>query len=99
MRGAVDLENRCEHYALPLDIVAIKFPCCGEYYPCYECHENLADHKAERWKRFDVPAILCGVCKSELLIEEYLCGDFSCPHCQSLFNPGCKNHFALYFDL
>jgi uncharacterized CHY-type Zn-finger protein len=45
----VDPETRCAHWHSPLDIVAIKFKCCGRWYPCYECHSELADHAASVW--------------------------------------------------
>ena len=32
--ATVDDQTRCVHYAGPLDIVAIRFHCCGEFYPC-----------------------------------------------------------------
>jgi uncharacterized CHY-type Zn-finger protein len=97
----VDGQTRCIHYHSPLDIIAIKFKCCGEYYPCFECHEEAAGHSAERWKRseWDQKAILCGVCRHEMRIAEYLeCGN-RCPSCNAAFNPGCSKHYHLYFDI
>jgi len=97
----VDDQTRCEHYHSPLDIIAIKFKCCEEYYPCYKCHEECADHEAEVWKReeWDTKAILCGVCKEELTINEYMSSGNYCPRCQSAFNPGCSKHYHLYFEI
>ena len=42
----VDEMTRCVHYRTEVDIVAIKFACCNEYYPCHRCHEETADHPA-----------------------------------------------------
>jgi uncharacterized CHY-type Zn-finger protein len=95
----VDDETRCIHYHSPLDIVAIRFACCGEYYPCHACHAESAGHPARQWPRAerDREAILCGACGAELTIAEYLETD-SCPRCAALFNPGCRLHSPLYFE-
>ncbi|WP_224448776.1 CHY zinc finger protein [Haloprofundus salilacus] len=96
----VDAETRCEHYHADRDVIAIKFPCCGVYHPCFECHETLADHEPERWSlgRFDEPAVLCGVCGERLTVAAYLDADHACPSCSAEFNPGCALHAHLYFD-
>ncbi|MFJ3957110.1 CHY zinc finger protein [Arthrobacter sp. NPDC090010] len=95
----VDDQTRCIHYRTPVDVVAIKFACCGEYYPCHLCHEETASHPAQTWPRDarDEHAILCGVCKHELTIEAYLSAD-TCPSCGALFNERCRLHTHLYFD-
>ncbi|MDR6971552.1 CHY zinc finger protein [Leifsonia shinshuensis] len=95
----VDDETRCIHYRSPLDVIAIRFACCGEYYPCHLCHAEAAGHPAEQWPREsrDREAVLCGVCGSELTIAEYLRVD-ACPHCAAPFNPGCRLHTHLYFE-
>jgi uncharacterized CHY-type Zn-finger protein len=96
----IDANSRCEHYHSELDIVALRFPCCDRYYACFECHQALAGHEAGRWPlgEFGQKAILCGACGIELTIAEYLEVDSKCPVCGALFNPGCKNHFDLYFE-
>lgn len=96
----VDEQTRCIHYRSPLDIVAIKFKCCDRYYACYFCHQDLESHPPARWTReeFDRPAILCGACRAELRIEQYLSCGFACPSCGAPFNPGCANHYHLYFE-
>ena len=96
----VDEQTRCIHYSTPLDVVAIRFRCCGEYYPCHLCHADAADHPAEQWpaSQWDTPAILCGVCSTELTVTEYLAVD-SCPACAAPFNPGCALHAHLYFEV
>ena len=101
VRGAtVDQQTRCVHYASPLDVVAIRFACCGEYYPCYRCHEEAAGHPIKVWpaSAFDTRAVLCGVCRRELTIAEYLATD-ACPHCGARFNPGCHAHAHHYFAM
>jgi uncharacterized CHY-type Zn-finger protein len=96
----IDNETRCVHYHSDLDIIAIKFKCCGDYYPCFSCHEEAVDHVAQTWQKdeFDTFAIICGICKHELTIHQYLQSDSTCPNCQAAFNPKCSNHYHLYFD-
>ena len=93
----VDTETRCIHYSTPLDVIAIRFRCCGEFYPCHLCHEESVDHTAERWEDADQEcAVLCGVCGHVLTIGQYA-GAERCPSCDAAFNPGCKLHWGLYF--
>jgi uncharacterized CHY-type Zn-finger protein len=95
----VDDETRCVHYRTALDVVAIKFWCCREYYPCHLCHEEAADHPAQQWPAAEQGAegILCGVCQHQLAITDYLRVD-GCPRCGAAFNPGCRLHAELYFE-
>lgn len=95
----VDAETRCAHYRSEIDIIAIKFKCCGEWFPCYECHVEQSEHAAEVWAQteFDARAILCGGCGHQLTINEYLNCDSVCPQCRRRFNPGCARHYDLYF--
>ncbi|HEU5139205.1 MAG TPA: CHY zinc finger protein [Bacillales bacterium] len=97
----VDRHTRCKHYKTERDIVAIKFACCKTYYPCYQCHDEQADHPIIPWTKesFQEKAILCGNCGYELTINEYLGAEWSCPRCNEGFNPGCGNHLSLYFQL
>src|SRR5690349_25049559 len=97
----VDEHTRCVHYHSPLDIIAIRFKCCDQYYPCYECHQEVAGHGSEVWKKdeFNVRAILCGICNNEMTIREYLASNDRCPHCHSAFNPNCNKHYHLYFEI
>ncbi|MGE0586979.1 MAG: CHY zinc finger protein [Cyclobacteriaceae bacterium] len=97
----LDNQTRCVHYHSPLDVIAIKFKCCDQYFPCYSCHEETVDHEAVRWEKseFDKPAVLCGVCKTELTINQYLNSNNTCPNCEARFNPGCANHHPLYFEI
>jgi uncharacterized CHY-type Zn-finger protein len=95
----VDDQTRCAHYSGPTDIVAIKFKCCGSYYPCFQCHRDGAGHDAQQWPadEWDEKAILCGVCGTEQTIRTYLAVR-SCPTCDSDFNEGCRLHRHLYFE-
>ncbi|MEO7659599.1 MAG: CHY zinc finger protein, partial [Pyrinomonadaceae bacterium] len=43
----IDPQTRCSHYKSALDIIAIKFKCCGKWYPCIECHRAIAGHEPE----------------------------------------------------
>ena len=100
LRGvAVDADTRCVHYDAPVDVVAIRFPCCECYYPCFRCHEAVTDHEPARIprERFRDPGVLCGACGATLTVDEYLdCGD-ACPDCEAAFNPGCRRHRDRYF--
>ncbi|MGY6522709.1 MAG: CHY zinc finger protein [Mongoliitalea sp.] len=98
---SIDNQTRCIHWHSALDVIAIKFKCCDKYYPCFSCHEEEADHTHEVWPKdeFDQKAILCGVCAHELTIQEYMESNNTCPKCEANFNPGCSNHYHLYFDV
>ena len=97
----IDDHTRCIHFQSPLDVIAIKFKCCGEYYPCYTCHMEEADHEAQVWRKneFGTQAILCGICKNEMTIATYLETKDHCPFCHASFNPNCSNHYHLYFEI
>jgi len=102
VKGKLEDEfTRCEHYHSKLDVIAIKFKCCGEYYPCYQCHSEDVNHSAQAWSKdeFDTKAILCGVCKTELTIHQYLSSGNNCPVCNAAFNPSCSKHYHLYFKI
>ena len=47
----IDDQTRCAHYHSSLDVIAVKFKCCNEYYPCYYCHKESSDHPADTWKK------------------------------------------------
>lgn len=95
----IDPQTRCSHYHSDLDIIAIRFKCCERWFPCYECHSEITDHKAEIWPadERDTLAVLCGGCGRQMSITEYLDCDSTCPACESKFNPGCATHYHLYF--
>jgi len=95
----LDGETRCAHWHSALDVVAIRMKCCGLYYACKDCHEALAGHAIATWpeNEWDVRAVMCGVCGTEMSIRAYLgCGD-ACPTCRASFNPGCRHHHHFYF--
>src|SRR5436305_737384 len=96
-----DAQTRCAHWHSPLDIIAIKFKCCGEWYSCYECHKAIAGHDPTAWhsEEFGEGAILCGACQSQLTINEYLTSASEWPRCSAKFNPGCARHYDLYFEV
>ncbi|AIE84886.1 zinc finger CHY domain protein [Fimbriimonas ginsengisoli Gsoil 348] len=101
VRGlAVGSKTECAHYHSQLDVIAIRFKCCGEFYPCYQCHTAVSDHPAVRWGKddLDAEAILCGACGTRLSIRAYLDCASRCPACAASFNPGCANHHTLYFS-
>lgn len=100
VKGAIDNETRCKHYHMDNDRIAIKFYCCGEYFPCYQCHEEHGCGKIEVWPKtkFEEKAILCGSCGKELTIQAYLDSGYHCPTCQGKFNPNCYFHYHLYFE-
>ena len=47
--STVDSQARCVYYSSKTDVVAIKFKCCGSYYPRFLCYRDCADHQAEQW--------------------------------------------------
>ncbi|MGY5851754.1 CHY zinc finger protein [Salegentibacter sp. F14] len=97
---SIDKQTRCVHWNSALDVIAIKFKCCEKYYPCFSCHEEDAEHEHQVWPKtaFSEKAILCGVCGHELSIDQYLESGNTCPNCSAGFNPGCSNHYHLYFE-
>lgn len=100
VRGVeLDEQTRCVHYGTDEDVVAIRFGCCEEYYGCFKCHEAVAEHPAEPWptERRAEPAVRCGVCESEMTAVEYLATE-ACPNCEVRFNPGCAEHYHVYFE-
>jgi uncharacterized CHY-type Zn-finger protein len=101
VRGiSLDPQTRCGHWHGPTDIVAIKFKCCGEYYACKDCHDELAGHAPQVWPRmeWDERAVRCGACGHELTINEYLACEARCPACRASFNPRCSLHHHFYFE-
>ncbi|MFD1204651.1 CHY zinc finger protein [Sporosarcina contaminans] len=100
MGSIIDEETRCKHYNSKVDIIAIKFHCCKMYFPCYSCHEEsgCGTHKVWPKDQFNEKAVLCGICKHEMTIEEYKNSQYKCPSCHAEFNPGCGLHWELYFE-
>jgi len=96
----LDPETRCLHYHGPTDIIAIKMKCCGLYYACKDCHIALAGHPIQVWRQSEwhQPVILCGACRNELSISQYLQCDARCPACHRAFDPACRHHHHFYFE-
>jgi uncharacterized CHY-type Zn-finger protein len=101
VHGAIDEQGRCKHYLSPVDIIAIKHKCCGQWFACIHCHQEAADHAPDVWlqKEFDEKAIRCGNCKTVFSIHQYLKSANHCPSCQASFNPRCSNHYHFYFQV
>ncbi|HBR57594.1 MAG TPA: hypothetical protein DEA22_09010 [Blastocatellia bacterium] len=97
----VDGETRCGHWHGAEDIIAIKFKCCGKWFPCFECHSAEAGHPAQTRpnEEFDEQAVLCGNCGRRLTVNQYLRCHSRCPDCNAGFNPRCANHYHLYFEI
>jgi uncharacterized CHY-type Zn-finger protein len=97
----VDDRGRCAHFHEPGDIVSIRFACCGRYFACHLCHAQLADHTAERWPplAFHVEAVLCGACRTELTIDDYLASSTRCPQCGADFDAALAVHHPFYFAI
>lgn len=97
---AVDAQTRCSHWRGPHDTIALLMKCCDRWVACFECHREYTDHPAEVWSihERDQRAVLCGSCGEALTISEYLNAP-SCLHCGTHFNPGCADHYHLYFEM
>lgn len=93
--------TQCAHWHSPLDIIAIKHFCCQKFYACISCHDVEETHKSGVWPRDqrNEKAVLCGACKHILSVDEYMHSGSRCTNCGEGFNPGCKNHWNLYFQL
>lgn len=99
VRGpAIDDQSRCVHYRTALDVVALRFRCCGDWYPCVHCHDATVAHTREVWEpeAGDEHAALCGACGTTMSISRYRAST-ACTTCGAGFNPGCSRHHALYF--
>jgi uncharacterized CHY-type Zn-finger protein len=74
--------------------------CCGEYYACKDCHDALAVHPilVRPRQEWDQPAVACGICQTEMSINEYMASGNRCPKCNAEFNPNCKKHYEFYFE-
>ncbi len=90
-----DEEGRCAHYHSPVDVAALRCGACGRYYSCYQCHDALEDHPFMAAAAEDSHPVLCGACGRGLSREEYQQG--RCPYCGQSFNPGCRQHYSIYF--
>ncbi|KAF2025351.1 zinc finger CHY domain-containing protein [Setomelanomma holmii] len=93
--------TQCAHWNSLLDIIAIKHFCCNKFYACISCHDECESHCSGVWPRSrrDEKAVLCGACKHILTVDEYMDSGSRCTSCKSGFNPGCENHWGLYFEM
>ena len=101
IRGSLtDHKGRCIHYNSDVDIVSYRFPNDPHYYPCFQCYEAIHGHFPRN--KYNISseehAVLCGACKQTIAINEYVQVNH-CPHCHHQFNPGCHDHFHLYFNM
>lgn len=96
----LDAQSRCAHWHSAVDVVAMRFKCCGEYYGCRACHDETAEHPVKLWSEADAGecVAMCGVCGFELTMAVYLAGHPSCPACAAAWNPRCVLHRHLYFE-
>ena len=96
----LDEETRCQHYHSERDIIALKCFACQKYYPCFLCHDRYEDHAflAYPVSRSEDRVVLCGHCRTELTISQYLGCEDTCLICTHPFNPGCKKHRSIYFQ-
>jgi uncharacterized CHY-type Zn-finger protein len=93
--------TQCKHWNSPFDIIAIRHACCEKFYACISCHDALENHISSVWSHSQrhERAVLCGKCKHVLQIDEYLSCGSVCTSCGAGFNPGCKGHWGLYFEM
>ena len=96
----LDEETRCQHYHSERDIIALKCFACQKYYSCFLCHDRYEDYAflAYPMSRSEDRVVLCGHCRTELTISQYLGCEDACPICTHPFNPGCKKHRSIYFQ-
>src|ERR1700677_2761015 len=75
-----------------------KMAWCGVYYAGKGCLGLLAGRAVRVWPtaKWDVPAVLCGVCGYKLTIREYMDSGSVCPRCKAGFNPGYSSHSKFY---
>ena len=97
----VDPQTRCAHWHSELDIIALRMKCCGNWFPCYDCHTETTSHTGAVWPLDEraTEAILCGACGHTLTIQDYLACESTCTACATPFNPGCATHAHLYFEV
>jgi uncharacterized CHY-type Zn-finger protein len=52
-------DKKCSHYSRKC---LLKAKCCGKYFPCRKCHDEVEDHKIDR---FATEFVACKVCRAE----------------------------------
>ena len=93
--------TQCAHWHSALDIIAIRHASCLKYYACITCHNELETHEPAVWPLSlrGERAVMCGQCRYELRVDEYMQSGSCCTNCQAAFNPKCKGHWELYFEM
>lgn len=102
LRGRpIDAASRCVHWQGPSDVVAFRFACCDGWWPCHACHEEMAGHGAIPWPvgHFSERSVLCGACGQAMTVPDYTSSGSRCPSCRAEFNPRCRPHWPLYFEM
>lgn len=90
----------CRHWDGPDDVLQLALPCCHRFWPCRDCHDEAADHEAQRWPDdSDAAALRCGRCRATQTVAAYLASPDACPACGGAFNPRCRSHHHLYFQV
>lgn len=89
-----DQAGRCCHYHSENDIAGLKCAQCQQYFACYQCHDELMDHRFVPCDKEDTP-VICGICRKTLTFNQYKLG--ACPFCHHPFNPKCALHETIYF--
>ncbi|SCU94390.1 LAFA_0F21550g1_1 [Lachancea sp. 'fantastica'] len=105
----IDNQSRCVHWNSQLDVVCFKLKCCQHYYACHSCHDALESHPVQKYNISQDPSshvVLCGVCRNTMSFNQYRSKTASirdqslqCPFCCASFNPNCKLHYSIYFDI
>ncbi|MHA2787805.1 CHY zinc finger protein [Corynebacterium sp. S7] len=94
----VDGQGRCAHYHSARDVIANRCATCNQWWACFKCHRDIADHPFGRMPTRDVAAALCGACGHEMDYAEYSHAS-ACRSCGHPFNSNCSQHAPLYFEL
>eukprot|EP01028_Stygiella_incarcerata_P014518 TRINITY_DN976_c0_g1_i1.p1 TRINITY_DN976_c0_g1~~TRINITY_DN976_c0_g1_i1.p1 ORF type:complete len:107 (-),score=10.25 TRINITY_DN976_c0_g1_i1:122-442(-) len=74
----------CKHIRNPQ--VAIRAPCCGRWFDCAQCHEELTDHPLLRTTEL---TMMCKKCKKAFrkdLLEFDPETDIYCPYCDNCYD-------------
>lgn len=87
--------GRCVHYHTKNDIVALECGRCHQFFACYQCHDQLRDHKFVPMPVKNTRPIQCGNCGYRLTIDQYQ--TYQCPQCGHEFNYKCSKHKNIYF--
>uniref|UniRef100_A0A3B3T4K0 Ring finger and CHY zinc finger domain containing 1 n=1 Tax=Paramormyrops kingsleyae TaxID=1676925 RepID=A0A3B3T4K0_9TELE len=87
-------ECGCEHYVRSC---LLKAPCCGKFYVCRLCHDDVEDHQMDRFRVTEVKCSLCDtVQQSQQMCEKcrVAFGEYYCSICH-LFDKDKKQYHCL----